>query len=94
MSDFLKEPAGFCLSGPPGPRGDSGQPGFIGAPGQRGCKGDPGHQGEPGERGTRIHMFTAWFETIQISLFDFYKIHSFNIYVKAQSHAYLRAWLL
>lgn len=40
------------LLGPPGPRGDTGGPGFIGGPGQRGCKGDLGDQGYPGQQGT------------------------------------------
>ena len=58
----------FYLSGPPGPRGDPGGPGFIGVPGQRGCKGDPGHQGDLGQPGTETHRVLSLLQNKGVDL--------------------------
>ena len=44
------------MTGPRGPKGDTGPPGFIGAAGDRGIQGPPGPKGDegiPGPRGPR-----------------------------------------
>ncbi|SHH81568.1 collagen-like protein [Clostridium magnum] len=41
------------VMGPPGPKGDKGDPGVMGPPGPKGDKGDPGVMGPPGPKGDK-----------------------------------------